>query len=530
MRLLRNLTNLLIFFIVSDLNLSASEYLRNTDIDVLGYSFDIEINDSTDIINGIATISVHLLKPATRLVFDLQPVTQKGHGMNVKYVRSDDRELQWDHKDDKLIIYSQLSGSSDTLKIQIAYSGIPGDGLIISRNRYGDRTFFSDHWPDRAHSYLPCIDHPYDKASVDFLITAPPRYNVVANGILKSEKLIDHNRRLTVWSEANPIPVKVMAFAAAEFAVDESSRINGIPVTSWVFPQNRAEGFYDYSFAGQPLAYFIDLLGPYPFNKLANVQSATIFGGLENASAVFYAESSVTGLGNAKQLIAHEITHQWFGNCVTEDEWHHLWLSEGFATYLTSMFFEELNGRENMLSDMRESRDRIIDYNNHVSKPVIDKSETDPMELLNVNTYQKGAWILHMLRNEIGDEAFLNGLRLFYTRFKFSNVVTEDFRAVMEEVSGKDLARFFKQWLYIGGQPELTIKIIHKNSSGSVIKITQNQSHLFEFDLELDLISADKRDQEQIPIRKKTTRYRADDEIISVVADPEVRLLYQLSH
>ena len=103
-------------------------------------------------------------------------------------------------------------------------SGIPADGLIISRNKYGDRTFFADHWPDRAHNYLPCIDHPYDKASVDFIITAPDRYSVVANGILIEESDLDGNMKLTHWSEIIPLPVKVMTFGAARFAVKYDRR------------------------------------------------------------------------------------------------------------------------------------------------------------------------------------------------------------------------------------------------------------------------------------------------------------------
>ena len=104
-----------------------------------------------------------------------------------------------------------------------------------------------------------------------------------------------------------------MTFGAARFAVKYEGEVNNIPVWSWVFPQNRMEGFNDYSVAMRPLEFYSSLIGDYPYEKLANVQSKTIYGGLENAGAIFYAENSVTGNGKAERLIAHEIAHQWFG-------------------------------------------------------------------------------------------------------------------------------------------------------------------------------------------------------------------------
>ncbi len=328
---------------------------QSESIDILHYEFTLSLSDSTDQISGSAVIDIRILKKTDSLKFDLKGLNSQGKGMSVLAVKMGGAELKLRQDMEKCaIILNNSANANDTIELKIDYQGIPSDGLIISKNRYGDRTFFADHWPDRAHNYLPCIDNPYDKASVDFIIVAPDRYSVVANGRLIEESDLDHNLKLTHWSESVPLPVKVMAFGAARFAARYEGEADSIPVWSWVFPQNRLEGFNDYSVALKPLEFYSRLIGDFPFEKLANVQSKTVFGGMENAGAIFYAENSVTGQGKAERLIAHEIAHQWFGDCVTEADWHHIWLSEGFATYLTDMYSESIQGKARLAADMAQ--------------------------------------------------------------------------------------------------------------------------------------------------------------------------------
>jgi aminopeptidase N len=498
-------------------------------LDILHYEYAITLSDSTEQISGTAAIDVRMLENSDSLKFDLKGLNSQGFGMRVLGVNMDGVKLRWHQDMEKCTVFlNSTAKPNDTIDLRIDYNGIPADGLIISKNRFGDRTFFADHWPDRAHNYLPCIDNPYDKASVDFIITAPDRYSVVANGMLIEESDLDHNMKLTHWRENVPLPVRVMAFGASRFAVRYEGAPDDVPVWSWVFPQNRLEGFNDYSVAPKPLEFYIRLIGAYPFEKLANVQSGTIFGGLENAGAIFYAESSVTGLGKAERLIAHEIAHQWFGDCVTEADWHHIWLSEGFATYLASMYMESLHGKEKLASDMAQSRKLVIRDSEIRARPVIDTSITNLMELLSVNSYQKGAWILHMLRYETGDINFIKGLRLFYERYRYSNALSSDFQKVMEEVSGKDLNNFFTQWLYVPGQPELKILYRSLKKRGvTEITIEQKQVHLFEFDLELLINASSGPKIEKIAVRDRITKFEVAVKIISINTDPDVKLLFK---
>ncbi len=278
--------------------------------------------------------------------------------------------------------------------------------------------------------------------------------------------------------------------------------------------------------------YYIRKIGPYPFDKLANVQSKTLFGGMENAGAIFYAERSVTGTGSNESLIAHEIAHQWFGDGVTELNWHHVWLSEGFATYFTNLWFEEMHGAASFVQRLTSERKRCLDYERRSLTPVIDTTVIDYLKLLNTNSYQKGSWVLHMLRRQVGDELFFKGIRRFYEEYKYGNALTEDFQKVMDEVSGQDLGLFFRQWLYSAGHPKLDIK--WKNSKGYVeLETTQVQSGTtFVFPLDIRIKYEDGSDSVEtfmIEDRSTTKSIKSAKKAISIEPDPYTWLLFEIN-
>jgi aminopeptidase N len=445
--------------------------------------------------------------------------------MKISSLLCNGKETAWRHTGNRIRIEPGTVSEAD---IEINYSGIPSDGLIISRNKYGNRTFFADHWPDRASGYLSVVAHPADKATVEFIITAPSHYEVVASGYLVEESDIQGGLKLTHWREDVPLPVKVMTFGAADFAVQLAGVVNSIPVWTWVYPENRKEGFYDYGVAVKPLKFYSELIGPYSYEKLANVQSRTMFGGLENAGCIFYSERSVTGQGQAENLIAHEIAHQWFGNSVTEGNWHHIWLSEGFATYLTTVYNEMNYGPEKLAERMNMSRTKVLRALEKTPGPVIDTTITNLMRLLNTNSYEKGAWVLHMLRSEVGEEKFWQGMRLFYERFRNSNAISDDFRKVMEEVGGIDLKQFFYQWLFVPGQPDLRIslKAGKKNGTSDLI-IEQSQDYLFSFSIDILLKENERNIVIPVKVRERVTRVTVDaGSGAELKVDPGVKLLF----
>jgi aminopeptidase N len=201
--------------------------------------------------------------------------------------------------------------------------------------------------------------------------------------------------------------------------------------------------------------FFSEHVGQYAYGNLAHVQAAGMGGGTDHVSNIFYGEKGVAA-GNAP--VVHETAHQWFGNAVTENDWNDVWLSEGFATYFTLLYTEHAAGRDAFVEGLRRSRDTVLrTEKSRPNTPVVhvdlDEATTSP---LNQFVYQKGGWILHMLRGVIGTEPFWRGIRIYYQRHMNGLASTMDLRRVMEEVSGQDLGWFFAEWLTRSGVPQVS--------------------------------------------------------------------------
>jgi len=270
----------------------------------------------------------------------------------------------------------------------------------------------------------------------------------------------------------------ITTLGIANFTYSASSlRSDGsIEVSNWTFPEDTEKSKPSFKRSIEMVNFFATKIGPYPYEKLANVQSSTRFGGMENASAIFYSQEAIAKGRNIESTVSHEIAHQWFGDSVTEKDWHHLWLSEGFATYFGALFFEQSEGRNNFIQIMKKSRKRIF-QSKSTDRSIVDYEIKDLYKLLNSNNYSKGAWVLHMLRGLLGDEIFFNGISKYYSKYKNKTVLTDDFMTTMEEVSGKNLQYFFDQWIFSPGYPiiEFEQNWIPKNNGNGKMIITINQ-------------------------------------------------------
>jgi len=510
---------------------SQSSLPRLQQMDARHYTFYLELSDQTNEITGRATITIKFLKDLDQFTLDLVKMNADSLGMQVLQVLEDGKSIDYTHEEEKLVIQPKKAiKAGQERQFSIRYQGTPGDGLIIGINKHGDRTFFGDNWPNRAHHWLPCIDHPSDKASVEFIVAAPDHYQVVANGVQIEELNLNDEIKLTHWKEIIPIPMKVAVIGVARFGVKRAGEVYGIPVSSWVYRQDRMDGYQDYSQALDVLKFFIDSIGPYPYRKLANVQSKTRYGGMENASNIFYFENSVTGNGEHEDLIAHEIAHQWFGNAASELNWHHIWLSEGFATYGADLYMEHQYGREKMVDRLQTERQQVVAYSMRASRPVVDTTVTDWNQLLNPNSYQKGGWVLHMLRRKVGEQAFWEGLKNYYLSYAGKNALTKDFQQIMESSSGQDLSTFFQQWIFQPGHPDLNVEWQYTPPSQLTIAITQLQKNPFSFPLDLMAIDADgKEERWQVNINDAQERFQLDCsfEPNRILLDPDTWLLFQ---
>ena len=520
----------------------AGEYAPG--VDVVHYEVEVGLGYGVLWFEGITDVRVAVHEDGATLPLDFT-------GLAVERVALDGGETAFSHEAGVLRVPLSGASAGDTVVVSVHYQGVPDDGLILRENVHGEPSVFVDNWPNRTRFWMPSIDHPADKATVRYTVHAPSQWKVVANGHLVTEgapapadAIGPEGERLTwVWEVGVPISPYNMVIGAADLEVrtvglaacgraPASRRPDGcVEVTYWVYPPDVDRAEPSFRRAAQMVEHFTDLIGPFPFEKLANVQSATRFGGMENASAIFYSEQAIANGRNIEGTVSHEIAHQWFGDAVTEASWHHLWLSEGFATYFGAQFFEAADGVEAFRERMEESRRRVVSSDD-VHRPIYDPAVTDLFALLNDNNYPKGGWVLHMLRGILGDEAFFSGIREYYRRHLHDAVLTEDFRDVMEEASGRDLDWFFQQWIYQAGFPSFEVEqvwIPGPSGGGGTVELTIRQVQpadwpTFRIPMEVEVVSAGRRIRRDIELTGRVTTVRFDAmpaEPTEVLIDPD---------
>jgi aminopeptidase N len=513
-----------------------------TGVDVLDYTFAIALGDATESIEGEATLLLRLDAATTSAVeLDLVRLGEDGRGMTVREViDGDGAELAFAHGDDRLRVELAEgtapgdAGAERLRSLTVHYAGMPRQGFRIAENRHGERTFFSDNWPQGARHWLPTVDHPSDKALCSFVVTAPAHYQVVASGRLVEECDLAGGLRRTRWRTEAPIATKVMALGVARFVVHHyGDDVLGVPVEGWVFPADREVGLLHFARLPEMLRFFAGRLGAFPYAKLAAVQSTTRFGGMENASAVFLGEATIDAAAEGVEvLLAHEVAHQWFGDAVTERDWNELWLSEGFATYFAALYAEATYGRRRLEQMMERSRRRVLEWTAENPAGVVRPAlAPPPEELLGAHVYHKGAWVLHMLRAEIGDQAFWRAMASYYARHRDETVGTDDLRRVVEEHAGRELGWFFDQWLGRPGHPVLATETRFEAATGEIeILVRQVQAgEPFRATLELEALGPDGRRSTVVALGERESRARVElgGPPVGLTLDPEVVLLFE---
>ena len=505
---------------------ASDPYPKNENISVSHYVFRLELNDSTDVITGEATVTIKFKKPIAS--FDLNLIGKNGGvtGMEVTSVTLSGKPVEHTFEHHLITIRPGAVRADEELSFNISYKGIPADGLIISKNKFGERTFFGDNWPDRGRNWLPTVDHPAYKSTVEFIIIAPEHYQVVATGKLIEESNVTGKRKLTHYEEGVPVSVKVMTIGVARFAITLSGEVNNIPITTWVYPQNRDDGFLDFSVAPKVFSFLQDYVGPYPFEKLAHVQSKTKFGGLENASNIFYFENSVNGKNEREELIAHETAHQWFGNSATERDWHHVWLSEGFATYCTALYMEHTYGPDKLTEVMASKRKAVLEFAKKNSAPIVDTTIVDLNDVLSTNTYQKASWVLHMLRREMGDVGFHKGIREYYNTYKGSTALSQDFVRIMQRNASVDLTTFFQRWLFVGGHPHINGTWTYDaKKKDIVVDVVLSQNG--QYGVPLELLIDSRTEVVFLEPGKQSIRIKSEKKPSKIAMDPATWLLFE---
>ena len=508
--------------------------------DALDYALTLELPDTGASIRGTATIRVQRTAPSDSLVLDLLDLSVSRALVNGKSARF------WPVNGGVAVALPK--GSAGQFDVTVDYGGTVVAGLIVRRDSAGRWTYFGDNWPNRARHWIPSIDHPSDKATVTWRVIAPPAQTVVANGKLVSKRDVRGRdgsaKQEWTWREGRRIPAYLMVIAAAPLvAYDLGDTSCGladmqrcVPQAVYTAPEQKAFSPGPFARAGEMVQLFARLVGPFPYEKLDHLQSSTRFGGMENASAIFYADEGFRRGTMGDGVVAHETAHQWFGDAVTERDWPHLWLSEGFATYFAALWTRAARGESAFRAQMADIRRIILaDSVSVTTRPVIDTIETNLFALLNRNSYEKGGFVLHMLRNEIGERAFFDALRAYYAAHKNATATTGDLRAAMEREAKRPMSWFFDQWLRRPGFPSVTATWSY-DATTKEVAITVSQGSAFgnfQFPLTVAVIDSgggQHRATLTMPATGAvgTLRVPLASAPANVVLDPDVDLLAQL--
>ena len=484
-------TALLLIFPYS---LKADTYPINKNIDVKHYVFKLSLSDADNEITGTTMVTVNFKEAGMknlRLDFINKTTDRQNKGMVVDAVSIHKTAVDYTHGNDELIISLPApSTKNQTITFTIQYHGIPFDGLRIGNTKLGDRSFFNENWPNRGRHWLPIIDHPHDKATSEFIVKAPSHYKVVSNGLLLEESELGNQTRLTHWKQSVPVSSWLFVLGVADFAVKYVDEFKGKSIQTWVYAKNREAGFYDFDEPTKKvLEFYSNYVGPYAYEKLANIQTPSVNGGIETSSAIFYGEDLVTGKRDerTRNVVIHEIAHQWFGNAITETTWDDAWLSEGFATFFTLLFIENEYGKEEYTKGIIKARKSVYDMS--VKMPnfsIVSERTAEKEDVTSGITYQKGAWVIHMLRDLIGEKNFKKGIQNYYAKYFNANTNTDEFRTEMEKVSGKNLKLFFKQWLYQPINPTINASWTY-DASAKKLKIRLNQAQQFIYNVPVEI-------------------------------------------
>lgn len=519
---------------------ATDRYPRPAGVDALHYEIGLELPAAGREIRGRTRILFQATGQAglEELALDFAPLA-------VDSVAVDGLAAAFEHAAGVLRIELPATAPGARREATVWYRGAPADGLIFGATRAGAPTVFADNWPDRGHQWFPSIDHPSDKASVEFDVVAPAAWRVVANGVEVDRRELDGGRARTRWAESAEIPTYTMVIGATEFAVTDLGEAAGVELTAWSYPADSAAAAAMFSRTAEIVAFYDSLFGPYPYDKLAQVQSATRYGGMENSSTIFYSASSVAGAladpvaasGNAG-IVPHEVVHQWFGDAVTAADWNHVWLSEGFADYFAAVFFEfrggpEGDGAPELARRMEEMRDAVLDHHRSDPGTAVHHPGRGPGEyedLLTPLVYEKGAWILHMLRDVVGDAAFFEGVRDYYATFRNGVAWTADFERIQEAASGRDLGWFFAQWVDRPGHPVLEVE--HTMDGAGRVRVALRQVQPgppFRAPVDLGLEWEDGHRIERVWLEESAGEwtFEVPARVQIVTIDPATRLLWE---
>lgn len=373
--------------------------------------------------------------------------------MEINFVKSDGENLKYERDNDYIIINKRFN-KNDTAVIEIKYHGTPetkGFDSFLFTHIYGASNIFSLSEPNYAPTWWPCKDRIDDKFLLSMEVEYPDTLMLATQGklieIKEEDGFITEKRKSEYPIATYLVSLNIGKFKHWSDIYTMQDSLSSMPVSYYAFPDYYEDAKADWERTPEMINYFSSIFGEYPFTKEGYGMSmfGWTSGAMEHQTISSMGYNTVSGDKTYENVVVHELTHQWFGDAVTPVSWKDIWLNEGFATYGEALW-EEHNKGTDALARYMEYLDKGFFYGT-VYNPKVN--------LFGTAVYNKGAWCLHMLRGVTGDSTFFKILREYYTRYKYKNASTYDFRNLCEEIYGKKLDWFFNEWIFEWiGRPE----------------------------------------------------------------------------
>ena len=510
---------------------------EQSDFDVKYYRIELNIVPTTETINGnvttTGTSSIDGLNQVTLDLFD---------NMQVDSVISNGESVNFTHTNNELIITLPTNYNVDeSFETIVYYNGKPvsagGFASFTFRQHQGVPIISTLSEPFGALTWWPCKDNPADKAdSVDIIITVPDTLVVASNGKLISEIQNYNNTKTFHWAERYPISTYLISLAISNYETFSDyyhySDTDSMEVKFYVYPEDLSNALEDFNVTVDIIDYFSGIFGLYPFiNEKYGLAEFPWGGAMEHQTCTSYGEGLIRGDHWYDYINAHELSHQWFGDLITIKSWSHIWLNEGFASYSEALWAENLGGEPALFNYMNDFDQGLFPTS------VFVYDSTNIGELFSRTVYDKGAWVLHMLRHVLGDTSFFNSLTNYRNNFAFANATTEDFRDICEIEFGSNLDWFFDQWIY--GKYRPSYQYSWRDSiveNHHLITLTLDQVHtntgLFKMPLDIKLftLSGDTTFVVWDSLATQVFQFTMNEEVINLSVDPDGWLLKELLH
>jgi aminopeptidase N len=420
--------------------------LGNGGYDALHYTIDLDANLQTGVIAGTVTMQARATQSLSRFNLDFG-------GFAVDRILVNGSAATFQRERRELIITPSQAIADDTeFEVAVTYNGVPGRDIPEMEYTFGRgwtayrNGAYVVSEPDGASLWYPVNDHPSDKATYTIIMTVAKPLVVAANGLL--EEIIDEGDALTyVFEVSDPTASYLVTLHIGDLVQVSGGEVDGLPIRNY-FPSRlagRAENVFEDT--AEMIEVFNLAFGTYPFEAYGAVLVDTNLGfALETQTLSTFGANIISAGIEPQVTIAHELAHSWFGNHISPATWRDIWLNEGFATYASILWVEDQYGA-NRANEIMNSwyaavqRNRVI-----IGDPGV-------RNLFSISVYFRGAWTLHTLRHDLGDETFFNILQTYQSRYANSHASIADFIAVAEELSGRDLDAFFDAWLYQESMP-----------------------------------------------------------------------------